>query len=167
MNTALKIGIGTGAVLIGYRMLQLNKLAANVSIALSKIRIQKVNLSGIEFAAKVKINNPSNVSAKIVNPVVRLWDHKNSLIAESPATGKTYNIAANQQSEIGDILLPLTWGALFPLIGISNIASLLAVFQKGGTKGMLQAFKHPIAMSVLMQVDGMSIQSPKTILNKK
>lgn len=166
MNTAIKIGIGAGALFVGYRMLQLNKLAANVSIALSKIRIQKVNLSGIEIAAVAKVNNPSNVSAKLVNPVVRLWNNQNSIIAESPSTGKTYTIAANKQSEIGEILLPLSWGAILPLIGVSNIPSLLSVFQKGGTAGMLKAFKNPIAMTVLMQVDGMSIQTPKTIINK-
>ena len=166
MHTAVKIGIGAGALLIGYRMLQLNKLAANVSIALSKIRIQKVNLSGIEIAAIAKVNNPSNVQAKLVNPVVRLWNNQNGIIAESPANNKSYSIAANQQSEIGEILLPLKWGAILPLIGISNIASLLSVFQKGGTKGMLQAFKNPVAMTVMMQIDGMTIQTPKTIINK-
>lgn len=166
MNTAVKIGIGAGALLIGYRMLQLNKLAANVTVALSKIRIQKVNLSGIEIAAIARVNNPSNVSAKLVNPVVRLWNNQNSIIAESPSTGKVYTIGANKQSEIGEILLPLSWAALLPLIGISNIPSLVSVFQKGGTKGMLQAFKNPVAMTVIMQVDGMTIQTPKTIINK-
>lgn len=166
MNTAVKIGIGAGALLIGYRMLQLNKLAANVTVALSKIRIQKVNLSGIEIAAIAKVNNPSNVSAKLVNPVVRLWNNNNSIIAESPSTGKVYTIGANKQSELGEILLPLSWSALMPLIGISNIPSLLSVFQKGGTKGMLQAFRNPIAMTVMMQVDGMTVQTPKTIINK-
>lgn len=166
MNTALKIGIGAAAVFVGYRMLQLNKLAANVSVALSKIRIHKVNLSGIEIAATAKVNNPSNVSAKLVNPVVRFWDNKNNIIAESPANGKTYTIAANKQSEIGEILLPLTWSALLPLIGIQNITSLVSLFQKNGTKAMLGAFKSLVAMTVLMQIDGMTIETPKTVLNK-
>lgn len=166
MNTAIKIGISAAALFAGYRMLQLNKLAANVSISLSKIRIQKVNLSGIEIAATAKVNNPSNVQAKLLNPVVRLWDKQNKLLAESPSTGKAFTIAANQQSEIGEIILPIAWTTLLPLMGISNIASLISVFQKNGTKGMLKAFKQPIRMSVLMQVDGMSIQTPKTIINQ-
>lgn len=166
MNTAIKLGIGAGALLVGYRMLQLNKLAANVTIALSKIRIQKVNLSGIELAAIAKVNNPSNVAARLVNPVVRLWNNQNALIAESASTGKTYAIEANKQSEIGEILLPLSWGTLLPLIGISNVPGLIAAFQKGGTKAMLQAFKKPVSMTVMMQVDGMTVQTPKTVINK-
>ena len=55
MNTLLKIGIGAGAFFVVNRMLQLNKLAANVSVALSKVRIHKVNLSDIEIAATTKI----------------------------------------------------------------------------------------------------------------
>jgi hypothetical protein len=121
-----------------------------------------VNLSGIEIAAIARVNNPSNVSAKLVNPVVRLWNNQNSIIAESPSTGKVYNIGANKQSEIGEILLPLSWAVLLPLIGISNIPSLVSVFQKGGTKGMLQAFKNPVAMTVIMQVDGMTVKSGQT-----
>lgn len=166
MNTAVKLGIGAGALILGYRMLQLNKLAANVTVALSKIRIQKVNLNGIEIAAIAKVNNPSNVGAKLVNPVVRLWNNQNALIAESASTGKVYSIDANKQSEIGEILLPLSWGTILPMIGISNIPSLLSVFQKGGTKAMLQAFKNPVSMSVMMQVDGMTVQTPKTVISK-
>jgi hypothetical protein len=98
--------------------------------------------------------------------VVRLWDKQNKLLAESAAMGKAFTIAANQQSEIGELILPIAWTTLLPLMGISNITNLLSVFQKKGTKGMLQALKEPISMTVIMQIDGMSIQTPKTIINQ-
>lgn len=166
MNTAIKIGIGATAVFIGYRLLQLNKLAANVTVSLSKIRVQKVNLSGVEIAVTARVNNPSNVAATIVNPVVRLWNTKSSLIAESPATGRKFLIAANKQSDVGEILLPISWGALLPLLGIKNIASIISLFSKDGTKGLLVSFNSPISMTVLMQVDGMTVETPKTVINK-
>ena len=160
------MGIGAGALIWGYRMLQLHKLAANVTVALSKIRIQKVNLNGIEITAIAKVNNPSNVGANLVKPVVHLWNNQNALIAESASTEKVYAIKANKQSEIGEILLPLSRGTILPMIGISNIPSSLSVLQKGGTKAMLQAFKNPVSMSVMMQVDSMNVQMPKTVINK-
>lgn len=166
MHTAVKIGIGVGAFLVVNRMLQLNKLAANVTVALSKIRIHKVNLSGIEIAATAKINNPSNVSVTIINPVVRLWNNKGAMIAESPATGQSFPIAANRESEVGEISLPLPWTTILPLLGIKDIASLIALFGKDGTKGLLKSFSSPIAMTVIMQVEGMTIETPKTIINK-
>lgn len=42
MHTAVKIGLGVGALVIAGRLLQLNKLAANVSVSLSKVRVHKV-----------------------------------------------------------------------------------------------------------------------------
>lgn len=166
MHTAVKIGIGVGAFFIVNRMLQLNKLAANVTVALSKIRVHKVNLAGIEIAATAKINNPSNVSVTIINPVVRLWNNKGALIAESPATGQRFPIAANRQSEVGEINLPLSWTTILPLLGIKDITSLIALFGKDGTKGLLKSFGSPIAMTVIMQVEGMTIETPKTVINK-
>lgn len=166
MNTLLKIGIGAGAFYVVTRMLQLNKLAANVSVTLSKVRISKVNLSGIEVAATAKINNPSNVSVTIVNPVVRLWDSKGNMIAESPATGKSFPIAANRQSEVGELFLPIGWLTILPMIGIKDAASVIALFGKDGTKGILKSFSSPIAMTVIMQIEGMTIETPKTIINQ-
>lgn len=166
MNTLLKIGIGAGAFYVVNRMLQLNKLAANVSVALSKVRIHKVNLSGIEIAATAKINNPSNVSVTIINPVVRLWDNKGGMIAESPATGKSFPIAANRQSEVGELNLALGWLTILPMLGIKDISSVIALFGKDGTKGILKSFSSPIAMTVIMQVEGMTIETPKTVINK-
>ncbi|GAA4457073.1 hypothetical protein [Rurimicrobium arvi] len=166
MHPAVKIGIGVGAFLIVNRMLQLNKLVANVTVALSKVRVHKVNLSGIEIAVTAKINNPSNVSVTIVNPVVRLWDSKGNMIAESPATGKSFPIAANRQSEVGEIMLPVGWTAVLPLMGVKNITSLVQLFSKNGTTGLLHAFSSPVAMTVIMQVDGMTLETPKTVINK-
>lgn len=166
MNTLVKIGIGVGAAVVVSRMLQLNKLAANVSVSLSKVRVHKVNLSGIEIAATSKINNPTSVSVNIVNPVVRLWDNKGWMIAESPATGKSFPIAANRQSEVGEIMLPVGWTAILPLMGIKNISSIISLFGKDGTKGLLKSFSTPISMSVIMQVEGMTIETPKTVINK-
>lgn len=166
MHTAAKVGIGVGAFLIVNRMLQLNKLAANVTVSLSKVRVHKVNLSGIEIAVTAKINNPSNVSVTIVNPVVRLWDNKGEMIAESPATGKSFPISGNRQSEVGEIMLPLTWTSVLPLMGIKDITSIISLFGKDGTKGLLKSFSSPIAMTVIMQIDGMIIETPKTIINK-
>lgn len=166
MHTAVKVGIGVGAFFIINRMLQLNKLAANVTIALSKIRIHKVNLAGIEIAATARINNPSNVSVTINNPVVRLWNNAGGMIAESPATAQRFPIAANRQSEVGEISLPLPWTTILPLLGIKNIASLVSLFGKDGTKGLLSSFSSPIAMTVIMLVEGMIIETPKTVINK-
>lgn len=166
MNLALKIGIGAGAFYLVNRLLQLNKLAANVSVTLAKVRVHKVNLSGVEIAATAKINNPSNVSVTIVNPVVRLWDNKGGMIAESPATGKSFPIAANRQSEVGELSLPLSWTTILPLLGIKDITSIINLFSKNGTKGFLKSFGSPIAMTVIMQVEGMTIETPKTIINK-
>lgn len=166
MHTAVKIGIGVGAFLIVNRMLQLNKLAANVTVSLSKVRIHKVNLSGVEIAATAKINNPSDVSVTIINPVVRLWNNKGGMIAESPATGRSFPIAGNRQSEVGEIMLPLGWTAILPLMGIKDITSIINLFGKDGTKGLLKSFSEPIAMTVIMQVAGMTIETPKTVINK-
>lgn len=166
MNTLLKIGIGAGTFFVVNRMLQLNKLAANVSVTLSKVRIHKVNLSGIEIAATAKINNPSNVSVTIINPVVRLWDNKGGMIAESPATGKSFPIAASRQSEVGELNLTIGWLTLLPMLGIKDITSLITLFSKDGTKGFLKSFTSPIAMTVIMQVEGMTIETPKTVINK-
>ena len=166
MNTLVKVGIGVGALVIVNRVLQLNKLAANVSVALSKIRVHKVDLSGVEIAATAKINNPTSVSVAIVNPVVRLWDNKGGMIAESPATGKSFPIAANRQSEVGEIMLPLSWLTILPLLGIKDISSVINLFSKNGTKGFLKSFSSPISMSVIMQVSGMTIETPKTVINK-
>ena len=166
MNLLLKIGIGAGAFYAMNRLLQLNKLAANVSVALSKVRVHKVNLSGIEIAATARINNPSNVSVAIVNPVVRLWDNKGGMIAESPATGKSFPIAANRQSEVGELNLTISWLTILPFIGIKDITSIINLFSKGGTKGLFSSFTSPIAMTVIMQVEGMTIETPKTVINK-
>lgn len=166
MHTALKIGIGAVAVLAVGRMLRLGKLAANVTVSLSRIRVHKVNLAGIEIAVTAKVNNPSDVSVQISSPVVRLWDNKGGIIAESIANGKDYPIAANRQSEVGEILLPVSWGALLPLMGIKNITSIISLFGKDGTKGLFKAFSNPISMTVLMRVGGMTIETPKTVINK-
>jgi hypothetical protein len=130
------------------------------------VRIHKVNLSGIEIAATAKINNPSNVSVTIINPVVRLWDNKGGMIAESPATGKSFPIAANRQSEVGELNLALGWLTILPMLGIKDISSVIALFGKDGTKGILKSFSSPIAMTVIMQVEGMTIETPKTVINK-
>lgn len=166
MNAALKIGLGVGALLIVSRMLQLNKLAANVSVSLAKIRIHKVDLSGITIAATARVNNPSNVSVSIVNPVVRLWDGKGNMLAESPTTGRSFPIAANRQSEVGEIMLPIGWFSVLPFFGIKDINSIVQLFTKGGTKGFLSAISSPVSLSVLMQVEGMTIETPRTIINK-
>ncbi|MBS1773907.1 MAG: hypothetical protein JST82_13700 [Bacteroidetes bacterium] len=166
MHAAVKIGLGIGAVIVASRLLQLNKLAANVSVSLSKVRIHKVNLSGIQIATTSKVNNPSNVSVTIINPVVRLWNSQGGMIAESPASNRSFPIGANSQSEVGEILLPISWNTILPLMGIKNITSIINLFSKGGTKGFLKSVTQPIAMSVIMQVEGMTIETPKTIINK-
>lgn len=166
MHTAVKIGLGVGALVIAGRLLQLNKLAANVSVSLSKVRVHKVNISGVEIAATAKVNNPSDVSVTIINPVVRLWNNKGGMIAESPSVSRSFPIASNRQSEVGEILLPLSWTTILPLMGINNITSIINLFSKGGTKGVFKSFTQPIAMSVIMQVEGMTIETPKTIINK-
>ncbi len=165
MHNVLKIGLGIGAAAIAVRLLQLNKLAANVSVSLSKVRIHKVNLSGIEIAATAKVNNPSSVSVTIINPVVRLWNTKGGMIAESPASNRSFPIGRNSQSEVGELTLPLSWNTILPLMGIKNITGIINLFSKGGTKGLLQSFTQPIAMSVIMQADGMTVETPKTIIN--
>ncbi len=166
MHHAVKIGLGIGAAVVAVRLLQLNKLVANVSVSLAKVRIHKVNFSGIEIAATARVNNPSSVSVTIVNPVVRLWNTKGGMIAESPASNRSFPIGSNRQSEVGEISLPLSWNTVLPLMGIKNITSIINLFGKGGTKGLLQSFTQPIAMSVMMQADGMTVETPKTIINK-
>ncbi len=166
MNTLVKVGIGVGALVVVSRMLQLNKLVANVSVTLSKVRVHKVNLSGIEIAATAKINNPTGVTVTIVNPVVCLWNNKGNMIAESPAKGKSFPIAANRQSEVGELMMPLGWTTVLPLIGIKDITSIITLFSKNGTKGFLKSFSSPISMSIIMQVSGMTIETPKTVINK-
>lgn len=166
MNTLLKIGIGIGTIAIVHRLLQLNKLASNVSISLSKIKISKINLSGVEILSSVVVNNPSNVTANIVNPVVRIWNENNIMLSESKSTGKQYPIAANQQSSINDISLSVPWTNLLPQIGINSISSLINAFSKQGSLAILKAIKSPIFMTVIMQVDGMTIETPKTLLNQ-
>ncbi len=143
MNTLVKVGIGVGALVVVSRMLQLNKLVANVSVTLSKVRVHKVNLSGIEIAATAKINNPTGVTVR-----------------------KSFPIAANRQSEVGELMMPLGWTTVLPLIGIKDITSIITLFSKNGTKGFLKSFSSPISMSIIMQVSGMTIETPKTVINK-
>jgi hypothetical protein len=166
MNTALKIGLGIGAAVAINRILQLGKLAGSVSVSLSKVRVHKVSLAGLELAVTAKINNPTSVMVTILNPIVRLWDSKGYKIAESIATGQSFPVNANRQSEVGEIMLPLSWGAVLPLLGIKNVNSVIQLFGKDGTAGLLKALSSPISMSVVLQADGITIETPKTIINK-
>lgn len=164
MHTAVKISVGIGAFLVLNHFMQLNKLAANVRVSLSRLSIHKVSLGGLQLAVTTKVNNPTNASVTLRGIVVRLWNTQGSLLAESPANDRTYSIGANRVTEVGPIYLDIPWASLIPMLGINNISSLVQLFTKGGIKTMVQNLKQPIAMSALMQADGMQIETPGTLI---
>lgn len=150
------------------RLLEYKTLSENVSARILKPRIHKIDLSGIDIAADIALNNPTKFTANVSRPVVTLFTG-GRVLATSKADSKTYKVAGQQESSIGTLMLHMDWTTLIPVVGISLITKLYATIStwiKNGTKPDLPALGKALAIPLEMQtslyVDSLFIKTPVT-----
>jgi hypothetical protein len=165
MNKLLTFSLLGAGGYLAYRALQLNALAANITTRISNARIHTLNFSGMTVAVGVAINNPTKSSVKISKPVAILTTG-GQYVGESDANSKTFTIAPQKVSPIGDILISIPLTSALPLFKGINLTGLFAAFKNTSVKAAATAaaaqIKMPIEAQISFYADSLFIKIPPT-----
>jgi len=163
MNKLLTIGLLAGGGLLAYRAFQLNALAGNISTRITSVRVHQLNRSGLSIAISVAISNPTRSSVKISKPVVVLTSNS-QYVGESDADAKTFTVAAQKVSSIGDILIKIPLTSAMTLFKGINLTGLFAAFQGQSLLTAAQAaitqIKVPIEAQISFYADSLFVKLP-------
>lgn len=165
MNEFLTIGMLAGGGLLAYRFFQLNALAGNVSTRITGARVHQLSMSGLTIAVGIAVNNPTRNRITISKPVVVLTS-KGKHIGESDASPKSYAIAAQQVSSIGEILIRIPLTGAMSLLGGIDLKGLFAAFKGQPLTAAAQAaitrIRVPVEAQITFYADSLLIKLPAT-----
>ncbi len=89
-----------------YTAWQTSAAVEKINIKISKARIHKVSLDGIEMRANVQVQNPTNTKVTFIQPFVRLLA-KGSTIASSDVSDKSFELNPMSQVDLQEISIKL------------------------------------------------------------
>jgi hypothetical protein len=150
------------------RVLEYKTLSENAQVRMLNPRIHKIDLSGIDIAADIALNNPTKITVNVTKPVVTLFT-KGRILATSKADAKSYKVAGQQESSIGTLMLHMDWTTLIPVVGIAIITTLYSTISSWIKKGIKpdlaavsKALAIPLEMQASLYVDSFFIKTPVT-----
>jgi len=109
------------AALFSIRYLsRLQKASTNITSRI-RVRIHKVNLTGIELKAMVQLQNPNPVTLRLQHPFVKIL-HNNKLIGSSSVENAVIEIPENSQKEFDLHIQSAGWLTLIQILG-TKVAS--------------------------------------------
>lgn len=165
MNNALTFGIIAAGGILAYRAFQLNALAGNITTRLTSIRVHSLNFSGLTMAVGIAINNPTKSQVTISKPVVLLTSNS-QYVGESDADGKTFTVAPQKLSSIGEILIKIPLTSAMTLFKGINLTSLFAAFQgqplQAAAQSAIAQIKMPIEAQISFYADSLFVKLPAT-----
>lgn len=165
MNNIITFGILAGGGYLAYRAFQLNALAGNITTRITGVRVHQLNLSGLTIVVSVAINNPTKSTVSISKPVVVLTT-KGQYVGESDAEGKTFKVAGQKVSSIGDILIKIPLTSAMALFKGINLTGLFAAFKGQSLLTAAQAaitqIKMPIEAQISFYADSLFVKLPAT-----
>ncbi len=100
------------AALISIRYLsRLQKAGTNITS-----RIHKINLTGIELKAEVRLQNPNPISLELQHPFVKIL-HKDKLIGSSTIENTVIEIPENSEKTFDLKIISAGWLTLIQILG--------------------------------------------------
>ena len=108
--TGKQILAGSGAVVLAGGVIyfsRLSRMKANLEI-LSKVIIQKINLTGITIRVEVQIKNPTEGSVKVKFPFIKM-QYKGSTFASSEVQNKDFTLPKFGQINLDPIFITLSY----------------------------------------------------------
>jgi hypothetical protein len=165
MNKLLTLGILAGGGLLAYRAFQLNALAGNITTRLTGFRIHQFNLSGLTVVVGVAVNNPTRSAVTISKPVVVLTS-KGQYVGESDAEGKTFKVAPQQVSSIGEIAVKIPLTSAMTLFKDINLTGLFAAFKgqalQAAAQSAMAQIRVPVEAQISFYADSLFVKLPAT-----
>ena len=165
MKNLLTIGILAGGGLLAYRAFQLNALAGNISTRITAVKVQSLSLSGLTIAIGIAVNNPTRSAVTISKPVVVLTSN-GKYVGESDAEGRTFKLAAQKVSSLGDIAIRIPLTSAMTLFKGINLTGLFTAFKGQSLLTAAQAaisqMKVPIEAQVSIYADSLFVKLPAT-----
>lgn len=125
MNNLTKILIGAGVVLTGGYLLKMSRTSASIETE-TKVKIHKLDLTGITVRVDAKIKNPTEGSLKIKYPFVKL-SYKGDTIGSSQSINQDITIPKFGEANIEAIMINI------PLMGLFSVGMDLLKSIKSGT----------------------------------
>ncbi|MBQ4818869.1 hypothetical protein J8M14_02285 [Aquimarina sp. MMG016] len=98
---------------------RLQKASTNITSRI-RVRIHKVNLTGIELKAMVQLQNPNPVALRLQHPFVRIL-HKNKLLGSSTVENAVIEIPENSQKDFDLHIQSAGWLTLIQILGTEAV----------------------------------------------
>jgi hypothetical protein len=111
MNPWLILGVVGGAVVVGVKLFQAQRLSAKSVVRTLNPRIHKADLQGLALRMEIVVDNPTNASLRVSKPVVTLMTG-GRFVASSPPSNQTYEIRPLASTQMDTIEIVIPWMAL-------------------------------------------------------
>ena len=131
---------------------RLQKASQNITSRI-RVRIHKVNLTGIELKAQVQLQNPNPVSLRLQHPFVRIL-HKDKLLGSSTIENRVIEIPENSQKDFDLHIQSAGWLTLIQILG-TEVASHI----RNGNPIRLK-----IQAQIISRVNGLAYQQTDTMI---
>lgn len=160
MRQLFAIGLIGGLFYLGTRVLGAKRLSERSVVRTLNPRIAKVNFNGLQVAAEVVIDNPTNTKLKVSQPVVTLTTGGEYLASSVPQQ-KVFTIAPLSQSSLGTTLIELSWSSLTPYVS-GLVRQIPALVGRGNLS--FKSLNIPLEYHYSAYVDDIFYQSPSQSL---
>ncbi len=101
---------------------RLQRASSNITSRI-RVRIHKINLTGIELKAEVQVQNPNPVSLQLQHPFVKVL-FKDKLLGSSTIENTTIEISENSQKNFEIHIQSAGWLTLIQLLGTKVVSDI-------------------------------------------
>ncbi|WP_378182010.1 hypothetical protein [Aquimarina sp. SS2-1] len=101
---------------------RLQKASTNITSRI-RVRIHKVNLTGIELKAMVQLQNPNPVALRLQHPFVKIL-HNNKLLGSSTVENTVIEISENSQKDFDLNIKSAGWLTLIQILGTRVVSDI-------------------------------------------
>ena len=160
MNPWLTLGVVGGAVVLGVRLFQAQRVGAKSVVRALNPRIHEADAQGLVLRMELAVDNPTTTSVRVSKPVVTLMT-EGRVLASSPPSTRTYEIRPLAQTELDTIEIVIPWMALSGYLTsvIARIPQLVAEHRATGQLSF-EALAVPLEYRYSLYVGDFFYESP-------
>jgi len=114
---------GSIAALLSINYLSRLQKASNTITSRIRVRIHKVNLTGIELRAMIQLQNPNPVSLNIQHPYLKVL-FENKLLGSSQIENRIITVPENSQKDFELHIQSAGWLTLIQLLGTKVVSDI-------------------------------------------
>ena len=160
MNQWLTLGVVGGALVLGFKLFQAQRVGSKSVVRALTPRIHEASAQGLVIRMELAVDNPTSTSVRVSQPVVTLTT-QGRFLASSPPSSRTYAIRPLAQTELDTIEIVIPWMALSGYVTsvISRIPQLLEEHRATGQLSF-QALAVPLEYRYSLYVGDFFYESP-------